>query len=56
MVSSIEVNRLNKCLEIQNRNNTYDVPFVDEIVKVIDKKKKLIIIDPPEGLKELNKK
>lgn len=48
----------NQLLEIQDDDKTdvYYVPFTDTIVKKIDKEARLIIIDPPDGLKSLNKK
>ena len=46
----------NQIMEIQNGEDIYYVPFVEEIVKKIDKIEKTIIIDPPLGLKNLNKK
>ena len=55
-VKRVEIYRLNKFLEIQNNDDVYYVPFYGEIVKEINKKEKLIRIDPPKGLKDLNKK
>lgn len=53
-----ETGSSNKLLEIQGADETevYYVPFTETIIKKIDKKKRLIIIDPPDGLKSLNKK
>jgi len=59
-VKNIEADSLNKLLEIkgenEDENNVYYVPFTETIVKEIDKKKRIIVIDPPNGLKDLNKK
>ena len=51
-----EADTLNPLLEVQDENDTeiYYVPFTETIVKKIDRQKRLIIIDPPEGLKDLN--
>lgn len=48
----------NHLLEIQDEDaaEVYYVPFTDTIIKKIDKETQLIIIDPPNGLKDLNKK
>lgn len=55
-VKKINTNSLNKFLEIQNEDEILFVPFNETIIKKIDKKKALIIIDPPAGLKNLNQK
>ena len=59
-VKNIETDSLNKLLEVQgeneDENNVYYVPFTDTIVKEIDEEKRVIVIDPPNGLKDLNKK
>jgi 16S rRNA processing protein RimM len=59
-VKDIETDSLNKLLEVhgnnEDENNVYYVPFTDTIVKEIDKEKRIIVIDPPNGLKNLNKK
>ena len=57
-VKNLEADTLNKLLEVQDeeKNNVYYVPFTDTIVKEINKEKGIIVIDPPGGLKELNKK
>jgi 16S rRNA processing protein RimM len=51
-----EADALNPLLEVQDENETdiYYVPFTETIVKKIDRQKRLIIIDPPGGLKDLN--
>ena len=51
---SVAINRLNDYIEVKNNGDIYLVPFVDEIVKKIDEKERIIIIDPPDGLKDLN--
>ncbi len=57
-VKNIEADNLNKLLEVQDeeKNDLYYVPFTDTIVKEINKEKRIIVIDPPDGLKDLNKK
>ena len=57
-VKNLEADNLNKLLEVQDeeKNNVYYVPFTDTIVKEINKEEGIIVIDPPNGLKELNKK
>lgn len=54
-IINMETNSLNKTLEIQGDNDILYVPFDDSIVKEIDEVEGIIIIDPPSGLKELNK-
>lgn len=53
-----DIDSPNPLLEIQDEegNDVYYVPFTDTIIKKIDKISRLIIIDPPDGLKDLNKK
>lgn len=53
-LENIRVSSLNIILEITYKNDIVYVPFND-IIK-INKKEKLIIIDPSEGLKDLNKR
>lgn len=57
-VISFETDSLNQLLEIQDEHETeiYYVPFTETIIKEIDREKRLILIDPPDGLKSLNKK
>lgn len=57
-VIGFETESFNELLEIQDENEAdiYYVPFTETIVKEIDKEKRLITIDPPDGLKSLNKK
>lgn len=57
-VISFETDSFNKLLEIQDKDDAdiYYVPFTETIIKEIDKDKRLIMIDPPDGLKSLNKK
>ncbi len=52
-VVDINVASLNKLIEVQDGEKSYFVPFVDEIVKEINREKREILIDPPPGLKEL---
>lgn len=54
-VVELDDNGLNPVLEIQGADETYYVPFVEDIVKEIDMKKGIIRIDPPAGLMELNR-
>jgi 16S rRNA processing protein RimM len=55
-VKHVEADTTNPLLEVQDENETdvHYVPFTEPIVKKIDKQNRLIIIDPPEGLKDLN--
>jgi 16S rRNA processing protein RimM len=57
-VKNIEADTFNELLEVQGeeKNDLYYVPFTDTIVKEINKEKRIIVIDPPDGLKDLNKK
>jgi len=56
-VKDIESSGLNQTLEVEdNDGDIIYVPFADSIVTEIDREKGIIIIDPPDGLKELNKK
>jgi 16S rRNA processing protein RimM len=57
-VIGFETDSFNKLLEIQDNNETdiYYVPFTETIIKEINREKQLITIDPPDGLKDLNKK
>ena len=46
----------NTYLEVKNhKNEIFYIPKVDEIIIKIDEEKKEIIIDPPQGLKNINK-
>lgn len=55
-VKNIQALGINQLLEVETpEGNIIDVPFVDDIVKEIDEEKKVILIDPPDGLKDLNK-
>jgi 16S rRNA processing protein RimM len=55
-VKNIEISGINRLLEVETPGgDMIYVPFVDSIVKEIDEERKVILIDPPEGLKDLNK-
>jgi 16S rRNA processing protein RimM len=55
-VSDIETSSYNTILKVKSPDgDIIYVPLADDIVKKIDKKQKVILIDPPEGLKDLNK-
>ncbi len=56
-VESLETVTLNLLMEIRDsqKNQIYLVPFSDQIVVEIDHHNKIIVIDPPAGLKDLNK-
>lgn len=55
-VKNIENAGINRLLEVETPGgDMIYVPFADTIVKEIDEEKKVILIDPPEGLKDLNK-
>lgn len=55
-VNNIDEDSLNKLLEIQGKEDVYYVPFIEEIVREINKEERFIIIDPPDGLMDINKK
>jgi len=48
---------LNQLLEVEDEQNrdVFYVPWHDSIIKKIDRRSKTITIDPPEGLKDLNR-
>jgi 16S rRNA processing protein RimM len=54
-VVDIDTATLNQLLEVHDDEDVYYVPFTDAIVKTIDKENRQIVIDPPDGLKDLNK-
>ena len=55
-VKNIEPPGINQLLEVETPGgDMIYVPFTDTIVKEIDEEKKIILIDPPDGLKDLNK-
>lgn len=55
-VINIETSGFNRLLEVEAPGgDIIYVPFTDSIVKEIDEEKKVILIDPPDGLKDLNK-
>jgi 16S rRNA processing protein RimM len=55
-VQVIEAFSLNQVMEVAGPGgDVFYVPFTSEIVREIDHEKRLIIIEPPAGLKELNK-
>jgi 16S rRNA processing protein RimM len=53
-IVNVETTPLNKTLEIRDADDVLYVPFDDSIIKEIKKKERVVVIDPPEGLKELN--
>jgi len=54
-VKNIQEFSLNQILEVTgDSGKIIYVPFADDIIKNVDKEKREITIDPPEGLKELN--
>ena len=55
-VKNIENSGINRLLEVETpEGDMIYVPFADSIVKEIDEEKKIILINPPDGLKDLNK-
>lgn len=54
-IVAVEITSLNKVLKIRDGDDELYVPFDETIVKDIRKKDRVVVIDPPEGLKELNK-
>lgn len=55
-VIGLENETINELLEIIDGEETYYVPFTESIVINIDKTDKIILIDPPAGLRDINKK
>lgn len=57
-VQDFSSGEMNELLEVYDpiEEDTYYIPFSEEIIKSIDEENRLILIDPPAGLKELNKK
>jgi 16S rRNA processing protein RimM len=56
IVKNIEDSSINRLLEVETPGgDMIYVPVADSIVKEIDEERKIILIDPPEGLKDLNK-
>jgi 16S rRNA processing protein RimM len=54
-VNDLMESGLNQLLEIESPDgNIIYVPFTEAIVKSLDRENKLIIIDPPDGLRDLN--
>lgn len=55
-VKNIKNPGINQLLEVETPGgDMIYVPFTDTIVKEIDEEKKVILIDAPDGLKDLNK-
>lgn len=50
-----EISEFTHTLEIRDENDIIFIPFSDGIVTKTDNKKKIIIIDPPSGLRDLNR-
>ena len=56
IVKNIEDSSINRLLEVETpEGDMIYVPVADSIIKEIDEERKVILIDPPEGLKDLNK-
>ena len=55
VITSIDFTGPNKLIEVYNGIDYIMVPFNDSIIVEIDEKEKKIVLDPPEGLMELNK-
>lgn len=55
VINSIDFTGPNKLIEVYNGIDYIMVPFNDSIVVEIDDKEKKVVLDPPEGLMELNK-
>ena len=43
-----------RILEVQSEDGVIMVPFEDAIVVEVDEKERKILLDPPEGLRDLN--
>lgn len=55
IIKSVDFAGPNKLIEVHDGTNYIMVPFDDSIVVEIDEKEKKVVLDPPEGLMELNK-
>ncbi len=54
-VTLMDTGGANQLLEVTSENGSLlYVPYTDTIVKTVDPDQQLIVIDPPEGLKDLN--
>ncbi len=56
VVTMINSGIMNATFEIENGDESIIIPFNESIIVKIDKKNREILIDPPDGLKDLNKK
>ncbi len=54
-VTQFSLESRNPLLEIDSEGDTIYIPFTDTIIVKIDKRRRIIVIDPPEGLMDLNK-
>ena len=54
-VKNVREDGLNPLLEVENNGEVIAVPFNENIVKKIDKAERLVVLDPPEGLLDLNR-
>lgn len=54
-VRGIRDNGFNQILEVENGEELIDIPLCEDIIKETSKERKLIVIDPPEGLRKLNR-
>ncbi len=55
VIESIDLKSANKLIEVYDGTDYIMVPFDDSIVVKIDEKSKRVILNPPDGLMELNK-
>lgn len=55
VVSRVDLPGPNRLMEVFDGINYIMVPFDDSIVIKIDEKEKKVVLDPPEGLRDLNK-
>ena len=55
VVDHVDFTGMNRLIEVRNGNEFISVPYTDSIVLDIDKKGRKILIDPPDGLRDLNK-
>jgi len=54
-VTDVQTSGLNRLIEIAGDGEVYLIPFTETIVTKIDRQDRLVIIDPPTGLRELNR-
>ncbi len=54
VITDAEIAGLNELLEVSEGEKIHHIPYHDEFIKEIRAEEGVVIIDPPDGLKELN--